>query len=196
MKKQKKYKKTSEEELIGLYNLLYSLAFEDEFRRTKVKTKALDGFLKGVAKGTIKEPAEFIKKGVERTFTPALLSLIKEKLRRFAKKYEKDRKGAAALLILNLLHNEIPLSEIPFFVAIFAKSASRRPLSGNNKVWKLLYEFLPKRIEEGKTELMEKPDIMKEYKDRYEEDDSGLLIPKKKAKRGDKSSRIILPGEL
>lgn len=195
MKEKKKTKKTPEEDLINISNLMYFLIYEDEFRRTKVKTGALDRFLEEVSKGTIDDPKKFIEEGVKRTLTPALLSIIKEKLKRFANKYQKERKGEAALLILTLLHSGIPISQIPFFIAIFARSASGRPLSESSKVWKLLYGFLPKRIEEGKTELMQKPEFVKELKDKYEEHDSGILIPKRKGGIKKESSRIILPGD-
>ncbi len=190
-----KKRKTQEEEFINITNLMYHIAFEDEFRRAKVKIEALDRFLEEVSEGTINDPKEFIEEGIKRTFTLALLSIIKEKLKRFVNKYSEQKKGKAALLVINFLYSGIPISQIPFFIAIFVRSASQRPLSKNNNVWKLLYEFLPKRIEEGTTRLMEKPEFTKELKDKYEEHDSGLLIPKRRVKTKKESSRIILPGE-
>jgi len=195
MKGKKKEKRSEEEELIHLSNLMYHIAYEDEFRRAKVKIKALDKFLQEVKEGNINNPREFIEEGIKRTFSPSLLAIVKEKLGRYADRYKKEKKGQAALLILNLVYNRIPLSQIPFFIAIFVRSASRRPLAENDKIWKLLYGFLPKRIEEGKTEIMEKPEFTKEIKDKYEERDSGLLIPKKEGKTEKKSSKIILPNE-
>ncbi len=195
MGEKKKERRSQEEELIQLSNLMYHIAYEDEFRRAKVKIKALDKFLQEVKEGNINNPREFIEEGIKRTFSPSLLAIIKEKLSRYADKYKKERKGQAALLILNLIYNRIPLSQIPFFIAIFVRSASRRPLAENDNVWKLLYGFLPKRIDEGKTEIIEKPEFTKEIKDKYEERDSGLLIPKKENKTEKKSSKIILPNE-
>lgn len=195
MGEKKKEGRSQEEELIQLSNLMYHIAYEDEFRRAKVKIKSLDKFLEEVKEGNINNPREFIEEGIKRTFSPSLLAIIKEKLSRYAYKYKKERKGQAALLILNLIYNRIPLSQIPFFIAIFVRSASRRPLAENDNVWKLLYGFLPKRIDEGKTEIIEKPEFTKEIKDKYEERDSGLLIPKKENKTEKKSSKIILPNE-
>ncbi|MCK4322654.1 hypothetical protein KAX08_09080 [candidate division WOR-3 bacterium] len=195
MKGKKKEKRSAEEDFINISNLMYHLAYEEEFRRMKVKMEALDIFLEEVSEGTIENPREFIEEGIKRTFTPAILSIIKEKLKRFADRYKRETKGEAALLILGLIYNGISLSQIPFFIAIFARSASRRPLAENDNIWKLLYGFLPKRIEEGTTEIMKKPEFTKEIKDRYEEHDSGLLIPKRKGKVKEESSRIILPGD-
>ena len=195
MEGKKKDKKSQEEELIQLSNLMYNIAYEDEFRRAKVKIKELDKFLEEVKEGNINNPREFIEEGINRTFSPSLLSIIKEKLSRYADRYKREKKGQAALLILNLIYNRIPLSQIPFFIAIFARSVSRRPLAENDKIWKLIYGFLPKRIDEGKTEIMEKPEFTKKIKDKYEERDSGLLIPKKEGKTEKKPSKIILPNE-
>ena len=75
---------------------MFNLPYEDEFRKVRVKTKELDLFLGEVVEGRIKESKEFLKQGIERTMTPAILSIVKEKLRRFAEKYEKDAKDPLA----------------------------------------------------------------------------------------------------
>lgn len=194
MKKNENSSRMTEEGFNDLLALTYSLIYEDEFRRVKVKTNLLDSFLKRVADGSVDGPEEFIEKGIESTFTPALLFIIKEKLYRFAKRYIKEYKGTAAFLVLDLINRGLPLQGIPFFIAIFARSASRRPLSEDNSVWKLLYQFLPKRLTESTTTTIEKPEFIKKEKDRYEHLDSGLLIPKEKKESNKKASRIIIPG--
>ncbi|MEJ2568572.1 MAG: hypothetical protein P8Z50_06850, partial [candidate division WOR-3 bacterium] len=102
-------KQISNEQFQQLTSLMFNLPYEDEFRKVKVKTKELDAFLEEVAEGRIKDSREFLKEGIERTMTPALLSIIKEKIRRFAEKYEQDAKGKAALMVLSLLYRNFPL---------------------------------------------------------------------------------------
>ncbi len=191
----KENRETIDKELYELMTSVGSLPYEDEFLRVKVKTNALDEFLEEVASGAIRDTDEFIKEGMKRTISPALLSIIKEKLRRFAKKFTEQKKGAVARFTLALVYKEVPLHNNPFFIAIFVRSASRRPLANNRRVWKFLYELLPKRIEEGNIQTLEEPELRKLYKEGYEEQDSGLLIPKKKEKKTKESTRIIIPGK-
>lgn len=185
----------SKEEQAQLGSLLYSLAFKDEFKRTKVKIKALDEFLEQAKKGEIDTPEEFIEEGLKKTLPPTLLSLISEKLKRYVKKNKENRYGQAAMVVLSLLYNNVSLHENPFLIGIFVRSAKERSLSDNNKVWNLLYQFLPKKVQEGESEFMKKPEGSKDLEKDYDKVDSGLLIPKKKGKKKGKSSQIILPGE-
>ncbi len=186
-------RKISEERFQHLTALMFNLPYEDEFRRVKVKTKELDVFLKEIAEGGVKDSKEFLKEGIKRTMTDALLSIIREKLKRFAEKYKDDPKGEAAFLVLQFLYNDLPLESNAFFIVIFIRSALDRPLADNSRVWTFLYEFLPKKIETGNTENIEKPKFKDVSGEEFEEKKSGLLTPKEKALKG-KKSRIIIPG--
>jgi hypothetical protein len=184
----------SNEQFQQLTSLMFNLPYEDEFRRVKVRIKELDVFLEEVAEGQIKDSREFLKEGIKRTMTPALLSVIKEKLRRFAEKYKEDAEGNAALMILQLLYRGIPLEANAFFIVIFIRSALNRPLADNSKVWAFLYEFLPKKVETGDTENIEKPKFKDNLDKEFEKKESGLLTPKEKAIDKKEKSRIIIPG--
>ena len=190
----KENKKSSEERFQHLTALMFSLPYEDEFRRVKVKTRELDIFLKEVAEGRINDNKEFLREGLKRTMTGVLLSIIEEKLKRFAEKYKSDPKGEAALLVLQFLYNKLPLEANVFFIVIFVRSALNRPLADNNKVWTFLYEFLPKKIETGDTENIEKPDFKGVTGENFEEKKSGLLMPKEKGLEKNVKQRIIIPG--
>lgn len=187
-------RKISEERFQHLTALMFNLPYEDEFRRVKVKTKELDVFLKEIAEGGVKDSKEFLKEGIKRTMTDALLSIIREKLKRFAEKYKDDPKGEAAFLVLQFLYNDLPLESNAFFIVIFIRSALDRPLADNSRVWTFLYEFLPKKIETGNTENIEKPKFKDVSGEEFEEKKSGLLTPKEKALKGKEKSRIIIPG--
>ncbi len=187
-------RKISEERFQHLTALMFNLPYEDEFRRVKVKTKELDLFLKEVAEGGIKDSKEFLSEGIKRTMTNALLSIIKEKLKRFAEKYQDDPKGEAAFMVLQFLYNDLPLESNAFFIVIFVRSALNRPLADNSKVWTFLYEFLPKKIETGNTENIEKPKFKDVSDEEFEEKKSGLLTPKGKVLKKKEKSRIIIPG--
>jgi len=189
-----KNSKISEEELYKFTALMMNLPYEDEFRRVKVKTKELDYFLKKVADGKIQDSKEFIHKGLKETVTPALLSIIKEKLKRYASKHKNEIKGRAALMVLQFLYQGLPLDSNVFFIAVFIRSALNRPLADNNKVWTFLYEFLPKKIETKETENIEKPKFRGVSGAEFEDSKSGLLTPKKKKLQNKEQSRIILPG--
>lgn len=182
----------SQEEFIKLVNLSYNIAFEESFRKVKLKKKELDDYLQEIIDGTGYSPRDFIINGLDRTLSPVLLSLIKEKLRRYAERNKKNQKGDSALVVLTMLHNDIHPGDIPFFMAVFALNASRRPLAENDKVWKYLYLFLPEKVQKVDTsELIEAPEYLEKDKEKYERLDSGILIPKKKGK-GKDSSGIIL----
>ena len=187
-------RKISEKRFQHLTALMFNLPYEDEFRRVKVKIKKLDIFLEEVAEGKIKDSKEFLEEGIKRTMTTALLSIIKEKLKRFAEKYSDDPKGEAALLVLQFLYNELPLEMNAFFVVIFIRSALNRPLADNSRVWTFLYEFLPKKVEAGDTDNIEKPVFKDISAGEFEEKTSGLLTPKEKELKGKEKSRIIIPG--
>jgi hypothetical protein len=187
-------KKLSNEQFQHLTALMFNLPYEDEFRRVKVKTKELDMFLEEVAEGKIKDNKEFLREGIKRTMTTALLSIIKEKLRRYAEKYRDDAKGEAALLVLQFLYNDLPLDANAFFIVIFIRSALSRPLADNSKVWTFLYEFLPKKIETGETENIKKPELKNVSGEKFEEKKSGLLTPKEEKLEGKVKPRIIIPG--
>lgn len=187
-------RKISEKKFQHLTALMFNLPYEDEFRKVKVKTKELDVFLKEVAEGRIKNNKEFLKEGINRTMTSALLSIIKEKLKRFAEKYKRDPKGEAALLVLQFLYNDLPLDTNAFFIVIFIRSALNRPLADNSKVWTFLYEFLPKKVESGDTDNIKKPVFKDISVEEFEEKKSGLLTPREKELKGKEKSRIIIPG--
>ena len=187
-------KQMSKEQFQQLTSLMFNLPYEDEFRKVRVKTKELDLFLGEVVEGRIKESKEFLKQGIERTMTPAILSIVKEKLRRFAEKYEKDAKGKAALMVLQLLYRGFPLEANAFFIVIFIRSALSRPLADNSRVWNFLYEFLPKKVETGDTENIEKPKFKDGLDKEFEEKKSGLLTPKEKGFDKKEKTRIIIPG--
>ncbi|MBN1695214.1 hypothetical protein JW879_07435 [candidate division WOR-3 bacterium] len=187
-------KKISEEKFQRLTALMFNLPYQDEFRRVKVKTKELDIFLKEVAEGEIEDSKEFLREGLKRTITPLLLSIIKEKLRRFAEKYRDNPEGEAALMVLHFLYNSYPLDTNAFFIVVFIRSALNRPLADNSKVWAFLYEFLPKKIETGDTETVEKPKFKNISGKDFEEKESGLLTPKEKRLEGKTKPRIVIPG--
>ncbi len=187
-------KKISNEKFQHLTALMFNLPYKDEFRRVKVKTKELDIFLKEVAEGKIRDSKEFLREGLKRTMTPVLLSIIKEKLKRFAEKYRDDPEGEAALLVLQFLYNSLPLEANAFFIVVFIRSALNRPLADNSKVWNLLYEFLPKKIETSDAETIEKPDFKDVSRKDFEEKKSGLLAPKERKLEGKEKSRIVIPG--
>jgi len=190
----KENQKITEEEFQQLAALMFNLPYEDEFRKVKVKTKELDIFLEEVAEGKIKNSKEFLEEGIQRTMTPVLLSVIKEKLKRFVGKYKNEPKSRAALLALQLLYQDFPLHANAFFIVIFIRSALNRPLADNSKVWLFLYEFLPKKIEESNTENIEKPKIKDGLYEEFEENKSGLLTPKKKEITEIEEPKIIIPG--
>jgi hypothetical protein len=190
----KENKKLSEERFQQLTALMFNLPYEDEFRRVKVKTKELDIFLKEIAEGRLNNSREFLREGIKRTLTAVLLSIIEEKLKRFAEKYKKDPKGEAALLVLHFLYNRIPLEANAFFIVIFVRSALNRPLADNNRVWNFLYEFLPKKVETGDTENIEKPKFKGVVGKEFEEKESGLLMPKGEGFEKKVKQRIIIPG--
>ena len=177
-----------------LTSLMFNLPYEDEFRKVKVKTKELDAFLEEVVEGRVKDSKEFLQEGIKRTMTPAILSIIKEKLRRFAEKYEQDDKGKAALMILQLLYRSFPLEANAFFIVVFIRSALNRPLADNNRVWNFLYEFLPKKVETGDTENIEKPKFKDALNKGFEEKKSGLLTPREKGIDKKEKTGIIIPG--
>ncbi len=187
-------KKISEEKFQRLTALMFNLPYQDEFRRVKVKTKELDSFLKEVAEGRIKDSREFLREGLKRTMTPLLLSIIKEKLKRFAEKYRDNPESEAALMVLHFLYNSLPLDTNAFFIVVFIRSALNRPLADNSKVWTFLYEFLPKKIETGDTETVEKPKFKNISGKDFEEKESGLLTPKEKRLEGKTKPRIVIPG--
>jgi len=188
-------KQISDEQFQQLTSLMFNLPYEDEFRKVKVKTKELDSFLVEVSEGRIKDSKEFLKEGVQRTMTPVLLSIIKEKLRRFVEKYEGDVKSKAALMVLQLLYQNFPLEANAFFIVIFIRSSLSRPLADNGKVWNFLYEFLPKKVETGDTENIEKPKLKNDLNSEFEEKKFGLLTPKEKSFGEKEKSRIIIPGK-
>ncbi len=187
-------KKLSEERFQHLTALMFNLPYEDEFRRVKVKTKELDIFLKEVAEGRIDNSREFVREGIKRTVTTVLLSIIKEKLKRFAEKYRNEPKGEAALLVLRFLYSDMPLEANAFFIMVFIRSALNRPLVDDNRVWNFLYEFLPKKVETGNTENIEKPKFKNISGEEFEEKDSGLLMPKDKGLDKKVKQKIIIPG--
>lgn len=187
-------KEISEKKFQHLTHLMFNLPYEDEFRRVKVKTKELDIFLEEVAEGRINDSKEFLKEGIKRTMTTALLSIIKEKLKRFAEKYKDNPKGEAALMVLQFLYNKLPLETNAFFIVIFIRSALNRPLADNSKVWTFLYEFLPKKVEAGDTDNIEKPVFKDVSTEEFEEKKSGLLTPKEKELKRKEKTRIIIPG--
>ncbi len=187
-------KKISEERFQHLTALMFNLPYQDEFRRVKVITKELDIFLKEVAEGKIKDSKEFLREGLKRTMTLVLLSIIKEKLKRFAEKYSNDPKGEAALMVLQFLYNGFPLDTNAFFIVVFIRSALNRPLADNSKVWAFLYEFLPKKVETSDTETVEKPKFKDISGEDFEEKKSGLLTPKDKELEGKSKPRIVIPG--
>jgi len=189
-----KNKKISDEHFYNLTALMINLPYEDEFRRAKVKTKELNAFLKEVAEGKIKDSKEFLQEGLKRTVTPALLSIIKEKLKRYAKKYRDNPKGEAALMVLQFLYQGLPLDANVFFIAVFIRSALNSPLADNNRVWAFLYEFLPKKVETNDTENIEKPKFKVISGEEFEESASGLLTPKKKELKDKTKSKIVIPG--
>jgi hypothetical protein len=189
-----KNNKISHEDLYKFTAMMMNLPFQDEFRRVKVKTKELDLFLKDVAEGKVKDSKEFIREGLNKTVTPALLSIIKEKLKRYVSNYKDEEKGRAALMVLQFLYQGLPLDSNVFFIAVFIRSALNRPLADNNKVWTFLYEFLPKKIETKETENIEKPDFKGVSVDEFEDSKSGLLTPKKQKLQNKGKSRIIIPG--
>lgn len=187
-------KKISNERFQHLIALMFNLPYRDEFRRVKVKTKELDIFLKEVAEGRIKDSKEFIREGLKRTMTPVLLSVVKEKLKRFVEKYKDNPEGEAALMVLQFLYNSLPLEANAFFIVVFIRSALNRPLADNSKVWNFLYEFLPKKIETSDTETIEKPEFKDISGKDFEEKKSGLLTPKEKELEGKTKPRIVIPG--
>jgi hypothetical protein len=189
-----KNNKFSNEDLYKFTAMMMNLPYEDEFRRVKVKTKELDIFLKDVAEGKIRDSKEFIREGLNKTITAALLSIIKEKLKRYASKYKDKMKGKAAFMVLQFLYQGLPLDSNVFFIAVFIRSALNHPLADNNKVWTFLYEFLPKKIETKATENIEKPEFKGVSGDKFEDSKSGLLTPKKKELQDKEESRIIIPG--
>ena len=126
--------------------------------------------------------------------TPALLSIINEKLKRYASKYKDQAKGRAALVVLQFLYQGLPLDSNVFFIAVFIRSALSRPLADNNKVWTFLYEFLPKKVETSETENIKKPEFKDVSADEFESSKSGLLTPRKKQLKNKEQSRIIIPG--
>jgi hypothetical protein len=186
--------KILDERFQRLTALMINLPYEDEFRRVKVKIKALDEFLNDVAAGKIKDSKEFLQEGLRRTMTPALLSIIKEKLRRYAEKYKDDTKGEAAVMVLQFLYRGLPLDSNVFFLSVFIRSALNRPLADNSKVWNFLYEFLPKKIETSDTETIEKPKFKGVSGEKFEEKGSGLLTPQEKELEGKEKPRIVIPG--
>ena len=187
-------KKISEEQFQQLTALMFNLPYEDEFRRVKVRTKELDIFLREVAEGKVKGSKEFLREGLRRTMSPVLLSIIKEKLKRFAEKYRDDPKGKAALMVLQLLYNGLPLDANAFFIVVFVRSALNRPLADDSKVWAFLYEFLPKKVETSDTETIERPKFKGVSSKDFEEKKSGLLTPKEKELEGKAKPRIVIPG--
>lgn len=189
-----KNKKLTDQRFQQLTALIFNLPYEDEFRRVKVKTKELDIFLKEVAEGEINDTKEFLREGIRRTMTTALLSIIKEKLKRYAGKYKNDPKGEAAILVLQFLYNDLPLESNAFFIVVFIRSALNRPLADNSKVWSFLYEFLPKKVETGDTENIRKPGLKNVSEEEFEEKKSGLLTPREKMVKGKEKPRIIIPG--
>jgi hypothetical protein len=192
--KANKKAKVSEERFYRLSALMINLPYEDEFRKVKVKTRELDKFLKEVVEGKINSSKEFIREGLKRTLTPALLSIIKEKLKMYAEKNKDNEKGEAALMVLQFLYRGLPLDTNVFFLSIFIRSTLNRPLVDNNKVWNFLYEFLPKRVEVNDTETIEKPKYKNIAGEEFEESGSGLLTPKKKEIKDKTTSRILIPG--
>ena len=186
--------KILDERFQRLTALMINLPYEDEFRRVKVKIKELDAFLNDVAAGKIKDNKEFLQKGLRRTMTPALLSIIKEKLKRYAEKYKDDEKGEAAIMVLQFLYRGLPLDSNVFFLSVFIRSALNRPLADNSKVWNFLYEFLPKKVETSDAETIEKPKFKDVSGEKFEEKKSGLLTPKEKGLEGKTKPRIIIPG--
>ncbi|MEJ2568124.1 MAG: hypothetical protein P8Z50_04540, partial [candidate division WOR-3 bacterium] len=87
-----------------------------------------------------------------------------------------------------------PLESNAFFIVIFIRSALSRPLADNSKVWNFLYEFLPKKVETGDTENIEKPKLKDGLDKEIEEKKSGLLTPKGKEVNSKEKPRIIIPG--
>ncbi len=192
--KTKEKVKVSEERFYRLSALMINLPYEDEFRKVKVKTRELDEFLKEVAEGEIKDSKEFIREGLKRTLTPALLSIIKEKLKIYAEKYKDNEKGEAALMVLQFLYRGLPLDANVFFLSVFIRSTLNRPLVDNSRVWNFLYEFLPKKVEVNDAETIEKPKFKNISGEDFEESRSGLLTPKKKEIKDKTKSRLLIPG--
>ncbi|MEO0292628.1 MAG: hypothetical protein ABIN61_00200 [candidate division WOR-3 bacterium] len=179
------------EELYYFLNLMFNLPYEDEFRKVKVKTKKLDEFLEEVRDGKIKDPKEFLREGLRRTITPALLSIIREKLRIFAEKNKDNDKGKAAGLILGFLSTGMPLDQNGFFVTIFIRSALNRPLADDRKVWEFIYVFLPKKVETGEVETIKKASF--NFGEGFEERESGLLTPKEERIKEKSERKLIIP---
>jgi hypothetical protein len=191
--KAKEKVEVAEERFYRLSAMMINLPYEDEFRKVKVKTRELDEFLKEVVEGKINDSKEFVREGLKRTLTPALLSIIKEKLKIYAEKYKDNEKGEAALMVLQFLYRGLPLDANVFFLSVFIRSTLNRPLADNNRVWNFLYEFLPRKVEVNDAETIEKPKFKNISGEEFEESKSGLLTPKKKELKSGGKSKIIIP---
>lgn len=155
----------------------YALAWTYDFINVKYRQDRVDEYLKNfIENGKDLDNIVFLKDGVKFSLTPIILELIIDKLERFRRKQKDEELIKVSDEILRTLKEGVAPWDIPFFVGIFVRQVFYHPLSQNKKIFNLIYDFIPRKIEhpdERKEEKIIKDNIPKGYK----RTDSGLVIP-------------------
>jgi len=161
------------------------LAEREEFKALHFDQDLLALYLKDVEKREIKEPRLFLQEGVQSVVTISFLEEAKERLRSYheGKKNEDEEGATTAQFILKWLEQELPPSEIPFFLSLFLKDVKNHPLSDRGQVWKLIQPFLPSRIETPQSGILlsERSSPPSKEKEEVEERDERyphIILPK------------------
>lgn len=151
----------------------YSLAWTYDFINVNFRKDKVDEYLKKfLEEDEGLDKIAFLKEGIKFSLTPLILELIIEKLERFIKNQKDEELVKISSVILELLKKGYAPWDIPFFLGIFVRQIFQHPLSFNKKIFDIIYEFIPKKIENPEDKKQEK-NIPKGYR----ESDSGLIVP-------------------
>lgn len=156
----------------------YSLAWTYDFINVNFRKDRVDEYLKGFIEEDKKvDKMVFIRDGVKFSLTPLILELIVEKLERFKKNQKDDELIKIAGLILEFLKKGVAPWDIPFFSGIFVRQVFQHPLSMNQRIFELIYEFIPKKIVNPEDKKEEKKEEKSDIPKGYKKTDSGLIVP-------------------
>ncbi len=156
----------------------YSLAWTYDFINVNFRKDRVEEYLKGFLEEDKKvDKMVFIRDGVKFSLTPLILELIVEKLERFKKNQKDDELIKVAGMILKLLNNGIAPWDIPFFSGIFVRQVFQHPLSTNQRIFELIYEFIPRKIVNPEYTKEKKKEENKDIPKGYKQTDSGLIVP-------------------
>jgi len=176
----------SNEELIMA---TFFLPWTHDFVKLKLKVKNVEEYLDEIINSSV-EPSleEFVFEGVKRGLIPVLYSLIVEKLGKYIESHKNSEESTLVSITILLLSKRIPPEKIPFFQGLFIKTALNTPYAENPKIWKLLYPFLPKKVEKTEKSGIIAPDNL----GREGEDSENYIIITDRSKGKNKEEKKVI----